>query len=90
MPEETAKTIRNGWLHTGDMGRMDADGFLYIVERKKDLIICGGFNIYPRDVEEVLDGHPKTAEAAVIGMRDQLMGEDALAFVVLKRGEQAA
>ena len=89
MPDETAKTIRNGWLHTGDMGRMDADGFLYIVERKKDLIIRGGFNIYPREVEEVLYAHPKVAEAAVIGLRDPLMGEDVLAFVALKRGEQA-
>ena len=86
LAEETAKTLRNGWLHTGDVGRLDDDGFLYIVERKKDLIIRGGFNIYPREVEEVLYAHPKVAEAAVVGMRDPLMGEDVLAFVALKPG----
>lgn len=89
-PEETARTIVDGWLHTGDMGRLDEDGFLFIVERKKDLIIRGGFNIYPREVEEVLYAFPKIAEAAVIGMPDALMGEDVLAFVVLKSGESAS
>ncbi|MFQ5898891.1 MAG: long-chain fatty acid--CoA ligase [Candidatus Methylomirabilia bacterium] len=89
MPEETAETIKNGWLHTGDMGRLDADGYLYIVERKKDLIIRGGFNIYPREVEEVLYAHPKIAEASVVGMPDPLMGEEPLAFVVLKPGQEA-
>ena len=88
-PDETARTLRQGWLHTGDMGRLDGDGYLYIVERKKDLIIRGGFNIYPREVEEVLYAFPKTAEAAVIGMPDPLMGEDVLAFVVLRDGETA-
>ena len=88
-PEETARTIRGGWLRTGDMGRLDADNFLYIVERKKDLIIRGGFNIYPRDVEEVLYAFPKAAEAAVIGMPDALMGEEVMAFVVLKAGQSA-
>ena len=87
-PEETARTVRAGWLHTGDMGRLDEDGFLFIVERKKDLIIRGGFNIYPREVEEVLYAHPKVAEAAVVGMKDPLMGEDVLAFVVLRSGER--
>jgi len=86
MPDETDRTIREGWLHTGDMGRLDADGFLYIVERKKDLIIRGGFNIYPREVEEVLYAHPAVAEAAVVGAPDALMGEDVLAFVVTKTG----
>ncbi|HEY7653791.1 MAG TPA: long-chain fatty acid--CoA ligase [Methylomirabilota bacterium] len=89
-PGETARAVRDGWLHTGDMGRLDEDGFLYIVERKKDLIIRGGFNIYPREVEEVLYAHPKVAEAAVVGMKDPLMGEDVLAFVVLKDGQRAA
>jgi long-chain acyl-CoA synthetase len=89
-PEETGRTVRGGWLHTGDMGRLDEDGFLFIVERKKDLIIRGGFNIYPREVEEVLYAHPKVAEAAVIGTKDPLMGEDVLAFVVLRSGEQAS
>jgi len=89
MPEETARTLRNGWLHTGDVGRLDADGYLFIVERKKDLIIRGGFNIYPREVEEVLYAHPAVAEAAVVGVRDPLMGEDVLAFVALKPGAGA-
>src|SRR4029077_8766868 len=89
MPEETAKTIHDGWLHTGDMGRLDGDGFLYIVERKKDLIIRGGFNIYPREVEEVLYAHAAVAETAVVGVPDPLMGEDVLAFVVTKAGASA-
>ncbi len=89
-PEETARTVRAGWLHTGDMGRLDEEDFLFIVERKKDLIIRGGFNIYPREVEEALYAHPKVAEAAVVGMKDPLMGEDVLAFVVLRKGEQAS
>jgi long-chain acyl-CoA synthetase len=89
MPEETARTIRGGWLRTGDVGRLDDEGFLYIVERKKDLIIRGGLNVYPREVEEVLYAHPKVAEAAVIGMPDALMGEEVLAFVVLRSGERA-
>ena len=86
LPEETARTLRNGWLHTGDVGRLDADGYLYIVERKKDLIIRGGFNIYPREVEDVLYAHPAVAEAAVVGVGDVLMGEEVLAFVALKSG----
>jgi len=89
LPDETAKTLRNGWLHTGDVGRVDEDGFLYIVERKKDLIIRGGFNIYPREVEEVLYAHPHIAEAAAIGMPDPLMGEEVVAFVALKSGATA-
>jgi long-chain acyl-CoA synthetase len=89
MPEETARTVRAGWLHTGDMGRLDEDGYLYIVERKKDLIIRGGFNVFPRDVEEVLYANPKVAEAAVVGAPDSLMGEEVLAFVVLKAGAEA-
>ncbi len=86
MPAETAAVLRDGWLHTGDVGRLDADGFLYIVERKKDLIIRGGFNIYPREVEEVLYAHPAIAEAAVVGRRDALMGEEVVAYVVAKPG----
>src|SRR4029077_12567138 len=88
-PEETARTVREGWLHTGDMGRLDEDGFLFIVERKKDLIIRGGFNVYPREVEEVLYAHPAVAEAAVVGMRDPLMGEEVCAFVALNAGATA-
>jgi long-chain acyl-CoA synthetase len=89
LPAETARALHNGWLHTGDMGRLDADDFLFIVERKKDLIIRGGFNIYPREVEDVLYAHPAVAEAAVVGMPDSMMGEDVLAFVVLKPGAAA-
>ena len=82
MPEETRAALRNGWLYTGDMGRLDEDGYLYIVERKKDLIIRGGFNIYPRDVEEVLNRHPAVIESAVIGVPSARMGEEVKAFVV--------
>ena len=82
MPEETAKALRNGWLYTGDMGRLDEDGYLYIVERKKDLIIRGGFNVYPRDVEEVLNTHPAVIESAVIGVPSERMGEEVKAYVV--------
>ena len=88
LPDETARTLRNGWLHTGDMGRLDEDGFVYIVERKKDLIIRGGFNVYPREVEEVLYAHPKIAEAAVVGVRDALMGEEVVAWVTPRSGSE--
>jgi long-chain acyl-CoA synthetase len=89
MPEATAETIRDGWLHTGDIGRMDADGNLYVVDRKKDMIIRGGLNVYPRDVEEVLFEHPAVAEAAVIGRPDPQYGEEVIAFVVLRHGANA-
>ena len=84
MPDESREALRNGWLHTGDMGRFDEDGYLYIVERKKDLIIRGGFNVYPRDVEEVLSRHPAVIEAAVIGVPSERMGEEVKAFVVTR------
>jgi long-chain acyl-CoA synthetase len=84
MPDETQAALRNGWLHTGDMGRFDEDGYLYIVERKKDLIIRGGFNIYPRDIEEVLNRHPAVIESAVIGVPSERMGEEVKAFVVTR------
>lgn len=90
MPDETSKALRNGWLHTGDLGYVDEDGHLYIVERKKDLIIRGGFNIFPKDIEEILYRHPSVAEAAVVGKPDELMGEEVLAYVVLKQGANAA
>jgi len=89
LPDVTAEAMRNGWFHTGDMGHLDEDGFLYITERKKDLIIRGGFNIYPRDVEEVLYGHPSVLEAAVVGIPDPKMGEEVRAYVVLRPGENA-
>jgi long-chain acyl-CoA synthetase len=84
MPDETHATLRDGWLYSGDMGRIDEDGYLTIVERKKDLIIRGGFNVYPRDVEEVLNKHPAVIEAAVIGIPSELMGEDVKAIVVTR------
>ena len=87
-PKETAKVLRRGWLYTGDIARMDEDGYFYIVDRKKDMIIAGGYNIYPREVEEVLFEHPLINEAIVIGLPDQYRGETVKAFVVLK--EQAA
>lgn len=82
LPEETHAALRNGWLHTGDMGRFDEDGYLYIVERKKDLIIRGGLNIYPRDIEELLAKHPAVIEAAVVGVPSERMGEEVKAYVV--------
>jgi long-chain acyl-CoA synthetase len=85
-PEETAATIRDGWFYTGDVGFRDADGYLYIVDRKKDVIISGGTNIYPKDVEEVLYGHSAVAEAAVIGVPDETWGESVKAVVVRREG----
>lgn len=89
MPEETARFLREGWLYTGDIARMDETGLTYIVERKKDMIISLGYNIYPREVEEVLYEHPKVQEAAVIGVSDRSRGEVLKAFVVLKEGQEA-
>ncbi len=86
-PDETSLALRDGWLHTGDIAKMDEDGYFYIVDRKKDMIISGGYNVYPRDVEEVLFSHPKVKEAAVAGVPDPKWGETVTAFVVLKEGE---
>ncbi len=86
LPEETAKTISNGWLHTGDLGKLDADGFVTITGRKKDLIISAGENIYPREIEEVLALHPKIKEVAVIGVKDEVRGEVPKAFVIVHEG----
>ncbi|MEW9698767.1 long-chain fatty acid--CoA ligase [Paenibacillus sp. SI8] len=83
---ETSATLKDGWLYTGDMARMDEEGFFAIVDRKKDLIIAGGFNIYPREIEEILYEHPAILEAAVAGIPDQYRGETVKAFVVLKSG----
>jgi len=85
-PEETEKTVKNGWFYTGDIGKLDEDGYLYIVDRKKDMIIAGGFNIYPRDIDEVLFEHPKVLEACTIGVPDAYRGETVKAFVVPKPG----
>lgn len=86
--EETKKSLRNGWFNTGDIGTMDDEGYFYIMDRRKDLIIAGGFNIYPREVEEVLYDHPSIREAAVIGVPDPYRGETVKAFVVPKEGEE--
>ena len=88
-PDETEKAIVKGWLRTGDMGFYDERGFIYIVDRKKDMIISGGENIYPREIEEVLYQHPAIAEASVIGIPDQVWVERVHALIVLKEGEQA-
>ncbi len=88
-PEETAQVMHEGWLYTGDMSKADDDGYFYIVDRKKDMIIASGFNIYPREVEEVLFQHPKILEAAVVGVPHEYRGETVKAFVVLKEGETA-
>jgi long-chain acyl-CoA synthetase len=85
-PEETAKTIRDGWIYTGDIGYLDDEGYLFVVDRKKELIISGGYNIYPREVDEVLNSHPDTLEVATVGMKDTFRGEIPVAFVVLKSG----
>ena len=88
-PEETAGALRDGWLYTGDIGRMDEEGYFYIVDRKKDMIIAGGYNIYPRDIEEIFFEHPKVQEAACIGIPHPTWGEAVKVFVVLKPGETA-
>jgi long-chain acyl-CoA synthetase len=85
-PEETAKVLRGGWLYTGDVARMDEDGYFYIVQRKKDLILVGGFNVYPNEIEDVLYTHPAVKETAVIGIPDRYKGEAIKAFVVVKQG----
>ena len=86
-PQETRLVLRDGWLYTGDIARMDADGYFQIVDRKKDMIIAGGFNIYPREIEEVLYEHPKVQEAVVVGLPDPHRGETVKAYCVLKSGE---
>jgi acyl-CoA synthetase (AMP-forming)/AMP-acid ligase II len=87
-PEATAETIKDGWLMTGDLGRKDEDGFLYIVGRKKDMIISGGENIYPVEIESVLESHPKILESAVIGVPDAKWGEAVMALIILKPGQE--
>ncbi|WP_077620936.1 long-chain-fatty-acid--CoA ligase [Bacillus sinesaloumensis] len=90
MPEETAIALRDGWLYTGDIAKMDEEGYVYIMDRKKDMIIASGYNIYPRDIEEVLYEHPSVQEAVVIGIPDEYRGETVKAFVVLKQGKTAS
>jgi len=89
MPNETANTLRDGWVYTGDIATMDDDGYFYIVDRKKDMIISGGYNVYPRDIDEVFYENPKVQEACAIGVPDPKRGENVKVFVVLKEGETA-
>ena len=88
-PEETANTLKDGWIYTGDIATMDEDGYFYIVDRKKDMIISGGYNVYPRDIDEVFYMNPKVQEACAIGIPDPTRGESAKVFIVLKEGETA-
>jgi long-chain acyl-CoA synthetase len=85
-PEATAEALSDGWLHTGDIGYLDDEGYLFIVDRKKDLIIRGGFNVYPRDVEDALLEHPAVELAGVVGRPDTVHGEEVVAFVSLRAG----
>ena len=88
-PEETEKCLKGGWLYTGDIAKVDEEGYFYIVDRKKDMIIIGGFNVYPRDIDEVLFRHPKVRDAVAVGIPDPYRGESVKAFVVLNEGETA-
>jgi long-chain acyl-CoA synthetase len=87
--EETQKTIVDGWLYTGDIGYVDEDGYFYITDRKKDLIIVGGFNVFPREIDELIYQHPKVKEGITIGLPDPHKGERIKAYIVLKEGETA-
>ena len=87
-PEETAQALRNGWFYTGDLGEIDADGYLFIRDRKKDMLLVSGYNVYPREVEEVLYLHPGVREAAVIGAPDERRGSLVKAFVAFREGAQ--
>jgi len=89
-PVATAETLRGGWLHTGDLARMDQDQYIYIVDRKKEMIIRGGYNVYPREIEEILYTHPEVVEAAVVGIPHPDLGEEVAAVVVLRQGACAA
>src|SRR6201997_1101992 len=89
-PQETAEALRGGWLHSGDLGFVDQDGFYFIVDRAKDLVIRGGYNVYPREIEEVLYAHPAIGEAAVIGKPDEHLGEEVVAVVALRPGHDVS
>jgi len=89
MPSETVLSLKDGWLYTGDIARMDEDGYFYIIDRKKDMIISEGFNIYPNEIDELILTHPKISDAAAVGVPDRLRGEKIILYVVLKEGESA-
>lgn len=86
----TQEALEGGWLHTGDLAKIDEDGYIFIVDRKKDMILTGGFNLYPREIEEMLHMHPAVSEAAVVGVPDEERGELAAAFIILKKGHEAS
>lgn len=88
-PDDTAGAFRDGWFHSGDLARVDEDGYYFVVDRKKDLVIRGGYNVYPREIEEVLYRHPDVTEAAVLGVSDPVHGEEIAAAVVLRPGARA-
>jgi long-chain acyl-CoA synthetase len=85
-PEATAEAMKSGWYHTGDIGKIDEDGYVFILDRKKDMVITAGLNVYPREVEEVLFQHTSVADVAVIGLPDSLRGEEVVAVVVIRSG----
>ncbi|HYQ83021.1 MAG TPA: AMP-binding protein, partial [Rubrobacter sp.] len=89
LPDETAETLKDGWLYTGDVAKMDESGYFYIVDRKKDMIVASGYNVYPREIEEILFEHPDVAEAVAIGVADEYRGESVKAFVVKRSGARA-
>jgi len=89
MPDETAKALKGGWLHSGDLGKMDEDGYFYVVDRKKDMVVSGGYNVYPKEIEDVYLEHPKVAEAAAIGVPHPTRGEQVKLMLVLKEGKSA-
>ncbi|MGB8223558.1 MAG: AMP-binding protein [Polyangiales bacterium] len=90
LPEQTAEAFAGGWLHTGDVGRFDEEGFLHIVDRKKDMIVTGGFNVFPREIEDVISAHPAVAQVAVIGVPDERWGEAVKAVVILRPGQEGS
>jgi fatty-acyl-CoA synthase len=90
LPDETAEAFAGGWLHTGDVGRFDDEGFLHIVDRKKDMIVTGGFNVFPREIEDVISTHPAVAQVAVVGVPDERWGEAVKAVVILRPGHEAS
>ena len=89
LPKETAEALKGGYLHTGDLAKVDENGYIFIVDRKKDMIITGGFNIYPAEVENYINAHPKVAQSAMFGMQDEAKGEVGWAAIVLKEGMDA-